>query len=120
MADYSAEMAGAMEMLADAGAPIVFTRQANSGYDPVTDTYATEGPELSESMAVRVPPESEAYADTRQPRAAAQFIVAALGMAFPPEPGMKAEFAGDQWDVVSVEPLAPAGDPIIFTVSMEQ
>lgn len=116
---YAREIAMAYESIRKAGTTVVLHRDARGGYDPVRDVFELpQGTQTTEGVAVKIPPGSIAWRapESVEDRETSDFLVAALGLTFPPSPGVVMEFVGQAWDIINAEPLEPDGVPIIYTV----
>ncbi len=111
MADYSDEVATALEMIADSGGPVSITSTTVTAYDPVT-FQETSTPATISLIGCDLPTGNRdvaMYAGiiTKSTR---KILAAAAAMpAFIPEPGDRVTVEGKLWTVANLKRLIPDG-----------
>lgn len=111
MADYSDEVATALEMIAEAGGPITITSHRITAYDPVA-MQATAAPATVSPVGVDLPtgPNDNAfYGDLRVKHTRKVLCAAAAMPAFIPEPGDRLVMESATWTIANNKRLIPDG-----------
>lgn len=111
MADYSAEVQTALEMIAEAGGPVTITSKTVLSYDPVT-MEETSAPATVSPVGVDLPigPRDNAYFGGLTVKHQRKVLCAAAAMpAFIPAPGDTLVMEGATWTVANNKRLIPDG-----------
>lgn len=119
-ADYSADIASAHSMIQEAGMDLVLKHDA-SVVEPVTggkETNFTTQAIVGVVLPVSQSAVGKASREIRRrllTTESYEVLMGALGLDLHPEPGDLIDgYMGKSWEVLKVNPLAPAGTPIIY------
>lgn len=117
MSSYAAEIESAARDIAEAGAPVTFTR-GTGAYNDSTGTFAS-GTTTASADAIQVRGSPSRLAGlNRVLKDPITLLIAAAGLGdFVPESDDKMTFAGVTRTVVDTDPLAPNGVAITFRVT---
>lgn len=116
---YDAVAKRALVTIGKKGTDVTFPGTGSSGdiYDPFTETWSGTGTADASSKAVQIQGDPDRFASLSLSMVnAVTLMVAASGLAVVPTAGMAMEFAGVTYTVKDVDPVAPDGTPIIYTV----
>lgn len=123
MADYSAEIAMALEMIQDAGLQVTLKRKQSGTLNKVTDRETTPAAPLTNTpYVVSLPVDARRdgfVIDTKELTKHRKLLMAASGMTMTPQAeDTVATIEGSTWVVVDNLPLVPDGSttPIIHKV----
>ena len=115
---YAGIAARALAMIARKGAAITFLDTGTEPtYDEATDTWSGGTPAEVVGRAVQIPDDPRRFAllglVISDP---VTLIVGASGLGTTPTPGKLMAFGSRVYTIRNVEPVAPSGEPIIYTV----
>ena len=97
MADYTAEIALAHELLDEFGMPMIFVAQEEGTYDPVTNTRPT--------IETRTPVMGVRTAPTVDEVQSGLFAVGSTD---------RLEFGGHRWNITAIKTVAPAEEILLY------
>lgn len=121
MGIYDDDIAEAYDDIVEAGADLLFVAGGGSQpvYDPVTDEWTNPGGTTTSvgGKAVQVAGDPDRYAALNLVLVnPVTLLVAAKNLTTKPKVGMQVAWAGELYTVRDVEPTAPDGTAIIYTV----
>lgn len=115
--NYTADHAGALADLTEAGAAVTFTLTSPGMYSEATDTFASSGVTTVAGYAIEVPGDPRQYAALELiQRDARTLLFAPSTVGSTPALGAALTWAGATFTVQSVQRVAPDGTAILSTV----
>lgn len=124
---YDRMSATALRLIERFGIELVLKRIGSTDYDPVTgDEVVAEQSQTIKAVVGKVSSSAlSAFGDGLMDGALVSsnlrvLTIAAEGMAWPPEPEDKVEYAGHDWSVVGSTPSEPGGQALVYKVTIRR
>lgn len=118
MGKYDAIAQRALETITKKGGPVTFPGAGTPAvYDPATDTWSGGSSSVATGRAVQIESDPDRFAALKLVLTnPVTLMIAAAGLSVTPAPGMQMTWAGTTYAIKDVDPIAPDGTPIIYTV----
>jgi len=117
VSQYTADHAGALADIREAGAPVTFTFAVAGTHSPSTGTFTGGSTTSVDGDAIRMPGDVRRYAALGlTEREAITLLFAPTTFAANPEVGATFTFGGDTFTIATCDPLALDGDTMLVTV----
>jgi hypothetical protein len=115
---YDAVSSRALATITRKGAAVTFPGGGAPIYDPATDTFSGGGGTAVTGRAVQIDGDPDRFAALSLVLVnPVTLLVAAMGLAIVPAPGGTFVWAGKTYTIKDVEPVAPDGTSIIYTIT---
>lgn len=103
---------------------LVLSRSTGTSYDPITDTEVA-GAGQTQPLQCIVLPVDGTQADGLEAGTVIasnmrEVKVAASGLTFVPLAGDSIQFESSRWVVMGVQPISPAGIPLLYTLAVKR
>lgn len=117
MGQYDAIAQRSLATIKRKGGPVTFPGGGAPVYDPATDTWSGGAASAAVGRAVQVPGDPDRMSAMGLVLVnPVTLLVAAAGLAIVPTPGGTFTWAGKTYTIKFVEPVAPDGAAIIYTM----